>query len=78
MKHCTGCGIKRSREHFHKRSASKDCLTARCKRCINGLNRKRYRSDPDFRAQCLRARHQRVRSGVHSEANKRLYLHILN
>jgi len=49
-KHCPRCNLLKPASDFHRRSASKDGLTARCSECINELNRMRYEQDDELRA----------------------------
>ena len=48
-KTCTKCGKEKPLRGFHVRRASKDGLSARCKRCNCEDYRERYHSNPEFR-----------------------------
>lgn len=61
MKLCTGCKVKKTHSEFHKRAASKDGFSPKCKECASHTNaarrspgsqsedyQRRKRDDPDW------------------------------
>ena len=47
MKMCCHCGEVKPKTDFYKMKASKDGLTARCKDCINAVQKAAYAANPD-------------------------------
>jgi len=58
MKKCTRCGEEKDDNEFQKRSASKDGLTASCKKCLAEYDKIRSKSDKRKKAAAVYAKSQ--------------------
>lgn len=70
MKLCNSCGIEKGEFEFHKRSASKDGLSAKCKDCQRAYDKARLKDPKRMKA---RRDYQKTKSGklAHQKACKR-------
>ncbi len=61
MKHCNTCNTTKSKEDFHKRAASKDGLSAKCKNCDYLSKRDWKNSNPERYKESNRINHEKNR-----------------
>jgi hypothetical protein len=72
MKFCKYCSIEQPLEQFSPHPHTKDCLSNKCKTCVNNYNKNRWRQMSDVERQVLYAKKRQNLNRLVTDRNKTL------